>query len=571
MYQILLGDINGNNSILYYPGDLECMVYDTKLNLQVGSAGTFDMKVPAANPLCSSIKQGAIVTILRDDSEFWRGEVQETSKDFLGNLDVYCVEDLSWLGLEPLVPGQITNQTYAQRFQSAIETYNNNQTGTEKLFEVGYITNVISSNNCKWSIEYEYSVLDGIRECIASSDGYVRIRRENGNRYVDVVKLEDFGVSSTQTIRFAENLLDYVEEMDMNNLTNYLVPYGAETEEELFTDVFKRIEGTVVEDSNSIELYGRHARSVIFETESVEKLNALAQAYITRYSQPQLKFTLKAVDLAEISDESYFNIGDSIRVIAEPFGIDQWVYLTSQTIDLQDVSKNSFSLSSYITRGRTLTEQTASAAELVEEIPSKSSLLESARKNALNLLEGASGGYVTYKFNSSGQPVEIRIMDNIEEDQSLKKWVWNENGLGYMTRTSTSEEFQPSNVSVALTMDGQILARTGVIGSDNSAWNIGSHSIYNGTTSMTDSDNDGLYIGTDGIRSVGTGALGYKVYTSISGGKIKSTSLIEASTLKGSVTATNGASGNFSVQGYVDGEMRYIGLNITNGIVTGIS
>ena len=50
-----------------------------------------------------------------------------------------------------------------------------------------------------------------------------------------------------------------------------------------------------------------------------------------------------------------------------------------------------------------------------------------------------------------------------------------------------------------LTRDGTLTAKKGVIGSDTNAWNIGAKSIYNGTTSISDT-NEGAYIGIDGIR-----------------------------------------------------------------------
>lgn len=573
MYQILLGDLDGKNEILYYPGDKEFNVFETTLEIEVGKAGTFEFVVPKTNPLNDQIKQSKIITILRDDVEFWRGEIQETTKDFSGNISVYCVEDLAWLGYESMRPAKITHESYAQRFQTALETYNNNQIKSERRFEIGYITNVISSNPCNWETDYEDTILDSIRNCIAKDDGYVRVRRSGGKRYIDIVKLSDYGIQATQTIRFAENLLDYVEEMEMSNFTNVLFPYGEELEnEEIYEGLNKRIEGTPLSNEASIEIYGRHARSVVFETDSLARLDALAQAYITRYSQPQLKFELDAIDLADISNDTHFNIGDSIKVIAEPFGIDQWIYLTKQILDLQDVSRNKFTLSSYISKGRSLTSQTVDVADLVNDIPSKNSLIESAKRNTLNLLEGGEGGFVTYKFNPDGQPIEIRITDNIEESESLKKWIWNENGLGYMTRENTTEEFKPSDVSVALTMDGQILARAGVIGSDAEAWQIGPHSIFNGTTAISDVANDGLYIGTDGIINVATGALGYKVYTKIQGGQIESTSRIRASSISaGALSVDAGESINCSIKGYVNGEEKYIGFNFVNGILTGVS
>lgn len=454
MYQVLLGDLNGNNSILYYPADLDCVIYDTNLKMAVGAAGTFEFKIPTTNPLYGEIKQGSIVTILRDDVEMWRGEICETSKDFNGNMSVYCVEDLAWLGVEFMQPTQILTESYAQRFQSALNAYNQNQVGTERRFEIGYITNVNNAETCNWSTQYEWSILDSIRECIAKDTGYVRVRRQNGKRYIDIVRLADYGIQATQPVRFAQNLLDYVEEMNMNNFTNVIYPYGKETDTQIYEGTNQRLVGTVIADENSIAKYGRHARTVCFETDDLTTLNSLAQAYITRYSQPQLIFELNAIDLADIESEAHFDLGDSIRVIAEPFGIDQWIYLTEQTIDLQDVSKSTFTLSSYITTGRTLTEQTLGTAEAVEDIPSKASFLDAAKKNALELLEGVDGGYVSFNTNADGQIVELIIANNLDKSQATKMWQWTLGGLGFKEKDAAGNW----QIKDAMTMDGSIVA-----------------------------------------------------------------------------------------------------------------
>ena len=118
MYQINLGD-----NILYYPASDDACVYNTELNEEIGMAGEFSFKVPPTNPLYSQLAQGALVTVLKDHKEFWRGEIRNITTDFAKVADVYCVEDLAWLGDEFLVPGSITNETYAQRFQAAISAY----------------------------------------------------------------------------------------------------------------------------------------------------------------------------------------------------------------------------------------------------------------------------------------------------------------------------------------------------------------------------------------------------------------------------------------------------------------
>ena len=156
MYQVNLGD-----KILYYPANSSFAIYDAKLNEEVGAAGEFSFKVPPTNPLYGSLTQGALVTILKDGAEYWRGEIKEISTDFAKVADVYCLEDLAFLADEYLTPASIVNESYAQRFQTALEAYNANRP-SERQFAIGYITNVQSNNNCIWKTEYDESVLDSL-------------------------------------------------------------------------------------------------------------------------------------------------------------------------------------------------------------------------------------------------------------------------------------------------------------------------------------------------------------------------------------------------------------------------
>ena len=53
--------------------------------------------------------------------------------------------------------------------------------------------------------------------------------------------------------------------------------------------------------------------------------------------------------------------------------------------------------------------------------------------------------------------------------------------------------------SSGLAVKGQITATSGYIGSESSGFNIGSTAIYNGMTSLSDTTHNGIYLGTDGI------------------------------------------------------------------------
>ena len=457
MYQVYLG-----SKILYYPANAEYAIYDTELTEDVGQAGEFRFKVPSVNPLYGELTAGALITIMKDNKEFWRGEIKEINTNFAKVADVYCLEDLSWLSDEYLTPVKIQNESYAQRFQAAIAAYNANRP-IERQFLAGYITSVTSSDTCNWITEYEDSILEDLRNCICKDKGYIRVRRvtSGGNvtRYIDIVRLEDYGTTASQPIEYGYNLLNYVKEADYGNLTNVLTPYGDELESEVYTDYSARLQGTTITDNDSIAVYGRHAKAVVFDgADTLASLNALASSYLSRYSQPQLTMEVKAVDLGVIEAVSEFKIGDSVRIIAKPFAVDQRLYLTEIKRDLQNLDKNTITLSGHVESHRTLTSQLRGTADAVEDLPSRNSILEAAKRNALSmLLDETQGGYVVYEYDANNEYiVAINIVDQPTISASLKRWRWGQNGLGYMERSSTTAPW--STVKTAMTSDGHIVA-----------------------------------------------------------------------------------------------------------------
>lgn len=510
MYQVNLGD-----KVLYYPASEDAAIYDTEWTEDIGQAGEFSFKVPPTNPLYSELTQGALVTILKNNSEVWRGEIKSITKDFANIADVYCLEDLSWLSDEFMLPVSMDTETYVQRFQAAIDAYNLNR-GTDRQFLAGIITNVTDTSACNWITEYDWSILDCLRNCICKDNGYIRVRRvvSGGtvNRYIDIVRLEDYGVMATQPIEYGYNLLDYVKESDYGNLTNVLIPYGAELDSEVYDGYNQRVAGTPITDNASVNVYGRHAKAVIFDgVENVADLNTLAAAYLTRYSQPQLTMEVNAVDLGDIDGIADIKIGDSVRIIAPPFAVDQWLYLTEIRRDIQNIDKNTITLSGHVQSRRTLTEQSISTAEAVKSLPSKSSILDAAFKNVLALLNGVEGGYVTFETDGSDHITEIRIANNMDFDQATNCWRWNLGGLAHMHRTYPTDPWQ---VNVAMDMTGQVSAdfiKTGELIANNGVFEL---NMATGYVKMINGEFSGQLKAATGTISDGTGEL------SLSGGDL---------------------------------------------------
>lgn len=78
---------------------------------------------------------------------------------------------------------------------------------------------------------------------------------------------------------------------------------------------------------------------------------------------------------------------------------------------------------------------------------------EQAIENATELIRGGTGGYVVTTVNANGQPIELLITDNMDLNQAVNVWRWNQGGLAH-SHTGYNGPFN----DVAITADGKINA-----------------------------------------------------------------------------------------------------------------
>ena len=145
MYKITVQTLTGDEHTIYVPGNEDYVVTSAVLSLSVGSVGEFNFTVPLGNPRYNEIVDHSIITVYEDNAEIWRGDIQDIKQNFDKSLNVYCLEDMAWLGECAVAMTSITNQTYGQRFSAAIATYNTNQVA-KRQFTAGILTSITTTN-----------------------------------------------------------------------------------------------------------------------------------------------------------------------------------------------------------------------------------------------------------------------------------------------------------------------------------------------------------------------------------------------------------------------------------------
>ena len=205
-----------------------------------------------------------------------------------------------------------------------------------------------------------------------------------------------------------------------------------------------------MESAEAIKTYGVITRTVRFDDVTIPaNLKKKAEKYLKDTQFADVSLELSAVDLHLLNRNiEAFQLGDEIRVVSPPHGMDRRFMLSKLTIALDHPESSTITLGTHVKAG--LSEKSVSEnralVERIESLPKQSETLKLARDNATALITAATTGHVVTRAN------EILIMDTGDTKTARKVWRWNMNGLGY-SKTGYNGRY-----GTAITMDGAIVA-----------------------------------------------------------------------------------------------------------------
>ena len=413
-----------------------------------------------------------MIQVLQNEKEIFYGEVREITDNIDFTKHIYAVGELAFL-FDSIQPQKVYQCSPLQMFTEIINIHNS-QVEQKKQFKVGEVS-VTDANDYVYHFTNREDTLTVLRDKLCTPlNGYLKITKVNGERYINLVPIERYGKHCTQEIQFGENLLDYSANSTSVNIATSVIPIGAMIEEENRTskavkglDEYVTIVGTAVDDYHkntdddyvindaAVSQFG-HIRVTKEwpDVNSPEILREKATEWIKQTQFADLILSVSAFDrnLIDINIDS-FDLGDIVSVWAVPFGMESVTFpVQKKTIYMNDITKN------YIVLGnkfqKSYTSQASTAVEKIkEEIPEISPLLQMAKDNAVTLLTDPTKGYVSYIFDKDGNRTEIWISDNKDSTKATRKWVWNSSGLGYLYLENGEWKSD-----VAITMDGAIVA-----------------------------------------------------------------------------------------------------------------
>lgn len=331
MYLIYL-----DGELFYDPRNPDKGLTDMTLEMEVNKSGALKFTIPKTHPQIDGLKKMySELSVYQDDDWLYTGRVLSDGYDFYGNRTVECEGELSYL-LDSIQRYHEYHDISVRDYFTDLITKHNADVDQRKRFTVGQVTVADPNDSLYRYSTYENTWKTIEDRLISRLGGYIRIRHENGQKIIDYI--EDYCHTNTQIIRFGENILDLTREGDCDSLATVIVPLGKRNEE---TDERLTIKSVndgkdYIEDTEAIAIYGRIVKVVEYDdVELPENLLRKGQEVLDRQKILTTTIEITAVDLHLVDVEiERCKVGDTIRVVSEPHGLDDYMVIRKIYLDL---------------------------------------------------------------------------------------------------------------------------------------------------------------------------------------------------------------------------------------------
>lgn len=260
-------------------------------------------------------------------------ESMDSNGMFLKN--VTCESELGYLMDSSTVFGEYHDISVRDFLQVIIDNHNS-QVDEGKKFQLGNVT-VVDNNDSLYRYLGYTKTFEAIKDkLIDRLGGELKIRYENGIRYLDY--LESIGEIKSTEIRLAKNLQSIELEKDPTSIISRLLPLGNKLEdsEERLTIESVNNGNKYIDDIEAIEEFGVIVDSVTWDdVTQVSNLLKKGQEYLKENNRIKKKYKVTALDLSTIGlDFDSFEVGNSYRVINPLMNINENLRIIEKTIDI---------------------------------------------------------------------------------------------------------------------------------------------------------------------------------------------------------------------------------------------
>lgn len=439
------------NYILYDPrlADEKLIVRDPSVKLAVSKAGEMAFTVDAEHPYLSNLRRmSGFVELLDGTFPIYRGRITSDIKDFYGAHKIETEGIMAVLNDSIIPPfnfpeGFTEDASYnaaaasgnvVEFFFRWILSQHNAQVSAEQQILPGVCT-VADPNNyiTRGSTDY-LTTMEAIRGKLSESSlgGNLLIRYENDGNYLDYYA--ELPLTNTQTVEFAENLLDLSSEVDGTSIYTAILPEGKDgltignlPDGDLTDDLVKS--GKIIYSKSGVATYGRITRHIKWDdVTAAANLQTKAKAALADngLSMPET-ITCKAVDLGWQEGIQHFRVGRMTALLSTPHGYSASYPLMELAPDILDPGNTQITLGgtsrtytgSQIDADRKTNERIENTrAELIERVEDSTGQITQTttqqitdlQQNVNSIILSALENYVeTRDFGSYKEEVSTRL------------------------------------------------------------------------------------------------------------------------------------------------------------------
>lgn len=488
------------NYILYDPrlADEKLIVRDPSVKLSVSKAGEMSFTVDAEHPYLSNLRRmSGLVELLDGTFPIYRGRITSDIKDFYGAHKIETEGIMAVLNdsiIPPFnFPGDFEDDTaykaaaasgnVVEFFFRWILSQHNAQVTAEQQIKPGVVTVSDPNNYISRSSEEYATAMTTISDKLFKSSlgGNLLIRYEDDGNYLDYYAA--LPLTNTQTVEFAENLLDLSSETDGADIYTAILPEGKDgltignlPDGDLTDDLVKS--GKIIYSKSGVATYGRITRHIKWDDVTVDtNLRAKAKAALADngLSMPET-ITCKAVDLGWQEGIQHFRVGRMTALVSTPHGYSASYPLMELAPDILDPGNTQ------ITLGATQRTYTGSQIDAARNVGNR---IESTRKELTDRVDGSASQVI---LATQQQITDLQQNVNSIILSALENYVETGDFNSYKEEVSTKLSVLTDQLSIDIT---KVTERIDNVNGDLQA-------KYDSITKAFRFTSDGLIIGESG-------------------------------------------------------------------------
>lgn len=337
--------IYADDELLYAPdmANLGYIVTDAQLTTEINKAGSLEFTIPVTNPNYNAYsKLKSIIRLEQDGAEIWRGRVLDDTKDTDLNKDVMCEGELAFLNDMNVRKYDYSSGISVVNYFNRVMSYYGGASSYRSI-KAGNVTVPNTTLKIKMD-EATNTCLDELNSnLVGAIGGYLRLRRSNGQSYLDYI--DAYSQTSNQVIEFGSNILSIEEYIDASDVYTVIIPFGKQDDNGNRVNITSVNNGSdFIESSQGASLFGRIDRSVVWnDVTDPNVLKQQAQSVLNSAIEMATTITISAVDLHLIDvNTDAIQLGDWVRVISPPHGIDSDFLCSKVVINLQNPDQSQY-------------------------------------------------------------------------------------------------------------------------------------------------------------------------------------------------------------------------------------